>query len=157
MVIEPSLSSYLPIAGEKTYFPRVLALWEMQTVSLWFELGSPSPFPMTLNITLWAPSAICIYLRLGRYVYIYLIPSAHIFMLTFTYLSYNVWPSRLGLQNTPIACLHAVGVISKQSDSKAPVILELWRMWSSSSLSSLPGPLWPRMVAPDGVLSAYLC
>ena len=30
---------------------------------------------------------------------------------------------------------------------------ELWEMQSTSSLPSLPGPLWPRVVAPDRVLS----
>ena len=25
----------------------------------------------------------------------------------------------------------------------------VWRMWSTSSLPLLPGPLWPRVVAPD--------
>ena len=28
-------------------------------------------------------------------------------------------------------------------------MLELWRMWSNPSLSSLPGPLWPGVVVPD--------
>ena len=39
-----------------------------------------------------------------------------------------------------------------QSDGEVPVILELWGMQSIPSLSSLPGPLWPRVVAPDRVL-----
>ena len=30
---------------------------------------------------------------------------------------------------------------------------ELWGMWSTPSLPSLPGPLWPGVVAPDRVLS----
>ena len=38
----------------------------------------------------------------------------------------------------------------KQSDEEAPVMLELW---STPSLLLLPGPLWPRVVAPDWVLS----
>ena len=33
------------------------------------------------------------------------------------------------------------------------MMLELWGMWSTSSLPSLPGLLWPRVVAPDRVLS----
>ena len=41
-VKEPSLLDYLPIAGERIIgfipFPRVLALWEMQTASPGFEL-----------------------------------------------------------------------------------------------------------------------
>ena len=32
-------------------------------------------------------------------------------------------------------------------------MLELWGVLSTSLLPSLPGSLWSRMVAPDGVLS----
>ena len=42
---------------------------------------------------------------------------------------------------------------AKQSDGEAPVTLELWGMKSTPSFPSLPGPLWPGMVAPDRVLS----
>ena len=28
-------------------------------------------------------------------------------------------------------------------------MMELWEIWSTPSLSSLPGPLWPGVVAPD--------
>ena len=28
-------------------------------------------------------------------------------------------------------------------------MLELWGMWSTPSLPSLPGPLWPGVIAPD--------
>ena len=45
------------------------------------------------------------------------------------------------------------GYDTKQSDGDVPVILGLWRMWSTSSLSLLSDPLWPGMVAPDRVLS----
>ena len=38
---------------------------------------------------------------------------------------------------------------TKQSDSKVPVMLELWGMRSTPSVPSLPGPLWPGVVAPD--------
>ena len=37
----------------------------------------------------------------------------------------------------------------KQSDGEVPAMLELWGMWSTPSLPSLPGWLWPRVVAPD--------
>ena len=53
---------------------------------------------------------------------------------------------------------------TKQSDGEVPVMLELWGMRSTPSLPSLPGPLWPGVVAPDRVLSmsqidqtVYLC
>ena len=45
------------------------------------------------------------------------------------------------------------GYDTKQSDSEASVMLEVWRMWSTPSLPLLPGPLWPGVVAPDRVLS----
>ena len=40
---------------------------------------------------------------------------------------------------------------------EAPVMLELWRMWSTPSLPLLPGSLWPRVVAPDRILSIWRC
>ena len=45
------------------------------------------------------------------------------------------------------------GYDTKQSDGKVQVILELWGMLSPLSLPSLPGPIWPGVVAPDRVLS----
>ena len=41
----------------------------------------------------------------------------------------------------------------KQCDGEVPVMLELWGMRSIPLLLSLPGPLWPGVVAPDRVLS----
>ena len=41
---------------------------------------------------------------------------------------------------------------TKQSDGKIPVMLDLWDMQSTSSLTSLPGQLWPGVVVPDRVL-----
>ena len=42
---------------------------------------------------------------------------------------------------------------TKQSDGEAPVMLELWEMQSTPSLSLLPGLLWPGVVASNRVLS----
>ena len=42
---------------------------------------------------------------------------------------------------------------TKQSGGEVPAVLELWGMQSTPSLLSLPGPLWPGMVAPDRALS----
>ena len=67
-------------------------------------------------------------------------------------------PGWLGLQNTPTAPLQN-GKISpnenpvydtKQSDSEAPVMLELWEIQSTPSLPSLPSSFWPGVVAPIG-------
>ena len=41
------------------------------------------------------------------------------------------------------------GYDTKQSDGEVPAVLELWGMRSTPSLPSLPGSLWPSMVAPD--------
>ena len=38
---------------------------------------------------------------------------------------------------------------TKQSDGEVPEILEHWGMRSTLSLPSLPGLLWPGVVAPD--------
>ena len=40
----------------------------------------------------------------------------------------------------------------KQSDGKAPVMLEFGGMWSNPSLPLLPGQLWPGLVAPARVI-----
>ena len=45
------------------------------------------------------------------------------------------------------------GYDTKQSDGEVPVVLELWGMRITPSLPSLPGPLWPGVVAPDSTLS----
>ena len=39
----------------------------------------------------------------------------------------------------------------KLSANEAPVMLELWGMWSTSSLTLLPGQLWLRVLEPDSV------
>ena len=54
-----------------------------------------------------------------------------------------------GVRPPPNEC---PGCDSKQSDGKAPVMLELWGMQSTPSLLLLPCPLWPGVVAPDRVL-----
>ena len=43
------------------------------------------------------------------------------------------------------------GYDPKQSDGDAPAMLKLWGMQCTPSLSSLPGSLWPRVVASDRV------
>ena len=45
------------------------------------------------------------------------------------------------------------GYGTKQSDGEVPVMLELWGMQRTPSLPLLPGPLLPRMLAPDRALS----
>ena len=38
---------------------------------------------------------------------------------------------------------------TKQSDGEVPIMLELWGMWNTPLLPSLPGPLRSGVVAPD--------
>ena len=45
------------------------------------------------------------------------------------------------------------GYDTKQSDGEASAMLELLGMRITPSLSSLPGPIWPRVVASDRVLN----
>ena len=45
------------------------------------------------------------------------------------------------------------GYDSKQPDGEAPVMLELWGMWNTLFLPSVPGPLGPGVVATERVLS----
>ena len=77
---------------------------------------------------------------------------------------YSVSPVswRGGLLNTPTALLQrgkipppneCPGYDTKQSDSEAPIMLELWGMKSTPLLPSLPCLLWSRVVAPDRALS----
>ena len=73
-------------------------------------------------------------------------------------------PSRLGLEDTTTATLQrgktppneCPGYDTKQSDGEVPVKLKLWGMQSTLSLPSLPGPLWPDLLAPDRALSIVL-
>ena len=46
-----------------------------------------------------------------------------------------------------------LGYDTKHSDGEAPVTLELWGMQNTPSMTSLPCPLWPRVVTPDRALS----
>ena len=55
-----------------------------------------------------------------------------------------------GLTPHPNEC---PGYHTKQSDAEVPVMLELRGMWSTPTLPSLPGPIWPGVVAPNRVLS----
>ena len=43
----------------------------------------------------------------------------------------------------------SLGYDTKQSNGEVPVMLGLWGMWSTRLLPSLPGHLWPGVVAPD--------
>ena len=49
-------------------------------------------------------------------------------------------------------CIKCSEYDTKQCDCEALVMLELWGMQSTPSLSLLPGPLWLGVVAPNRVL-----
>ena len=60
------------------------------------------------------------------------------------------WPSTVEGQDSPNKCPR---YNTKSSNGEAPVMLELWVMWSTPSLPSLPGPLWLGVVTLGKVLS----
>ena len=70
-------------------------------------------------------------------------------------------PSWQGLQDTLIEPLQTGNTLpnechgynTKGSDGEAQVMPKLWGMQINPSLPLLPGPLWPRVIAPDRVLS----
>ena len=55
-----------------------------------------------------------------------------------------------GVRPPPNEC---PGYDIKQSDGEVPVMLELWGIRSTSSLPSVPGPVWPGVAVLDRVLS----
>ena len=62
---------------------------------------------------------------------------------------YTVYISAEG-QNSSKKCLE---YYTTQSDGEVSVMQKLWGIWSTPSLPSLPGPLWPGLLVPDWVLS----
>ena len=70
----------------------------------------------------------------------------------------------LELRNTATASLQSSNISNnecprydtKQSDGVVSVVLKVLRMQHTPSVPSLPGPLWPGVVAPDRVLSMDL-
>ena len=84
------------------------------------------------------------------------------FLKTLLWLFYSIFffPTKLfswwwqPIQLRGKACLNKCpGYDTKLSDEEALVIQELWAMWSTPSLQSLRGLLWPGVEAPDRVLS----
>ena len=63
---------------------------------------------------------------------------------------YTDCTSAEGVRSPPNEC---PGYDTKQSDGEVPAVLELWGKRSTPSLPSLPGPLWPGVVASDRALS----
>ena len=72
------------------------------------------------------------------------------FALSAAALKYSDGFSEGGLDPSPNKC---PGYNSKQYDGEVPVMLEIWGIRSTPKLSSLPGPLWPGVEAPDSALS----
>ena len=54
-----------------------------------------------------------------------------------------------GVRPPPNEC-HRYDIKSSDGETLA---LDIWGMWSTPSLSSFPGPLWLRVLAPDRALS----
>ena len=75
------------------------------------------------------------------------------FNMTFFILKFNERLAQSAVEYTDPTPNECPGYDTKQSDGKVPAVLELWGMRSTPSLPSLPGPLWPGVVAPDRALS----
>ena len=56
---------------------------------------------------------------------------------------------RASLQRDKTPPNECPGYDTKQSNGEVPAMLDLWGIRSTPSLPSLPGPLWPVVVAPD--------
>ena len=92
-----------------------------------------------------AVSVFCSLSQLGQHNFVY------IYIYIYIYCPVG-WGCRIHqLQDTPPPN-ECPGYDTKQSDGEVPAMLELWGMRSTPSLPSLPGPLWPGMVAPDRAL-----
>ena len=110
--------------------------------------------------------SLCFYLMFTSYYIDYPVISTPLCIFTSTYLCFEGSTSYklLLLSNTRTNRIHRLllckgvrppppnkcpGYDTKQSDGEVPAMLELWGMQSTPSLPSLPGPLWPKMIAPD--------
>ena len=85
------------------------------------------------------------------------IHSSYIIFLVSNYSCPVSWGCRIhwlhlcrGVRPPPNEC---PGYDTKNSDDEVPAVLELWGMRNAPSLPSLPGPLWPGVIAPDRALS----
>ena len=95
------------------------------------------------------PLSLSLYIYIYIYIYIYMESAYSTAQLYWTdrciYIYIYIYPS-LKTGKTPPTD-ECPGYNTRQSDGEAPV-QDLWEMWSTSSLSLLPGPLWPGMVVP---------
>ena len=118
-----------------------------------FEHVSPCPFPTTITTTPWAPPLSFYLLKDITY------PR---WWQTIKSSSQNFYAGPVGW-GCRIHRLHLCRGVwlpnecptydTKQSDGEVHIVLELGRMRSIPLLLSLPGPLWPWVVAPDRVQS----
>ena len=71
------------------------------------------------------------------------------------YFVQSPWAERIHLLNLCRGARPPTSVLGMtiQYEGEAPVLLELWGMWSTPSLPTLPDPLWHGIVAPDRTLS----
>ena len=112
-------------------------------------------FVLSAWASFWVNKSFCLFQLIQTYNCLILIsPEINLFIL--------LWGCRIPrlhlCRGVRLSCPHPLpnecpGYDIKQSDGEAPVMLELWGMRSTPSLPLLPCPLWPGVVAPDGVLS----
>ena len=114
-----------------------------------------SLFSLSFNCTMWSGGTAKSTIR--RVIFFLLLTitrSSHLAEITWSVcISKSQLPSRVtplqrGNPTNECPCYD-----TKQSDGEVPAMLELWGIRSTPLLPSLPGPLWPGVVAPDGALS----
>ena len=100
---------------------------------------------LSLFISINLSMIICLYVLCISF-YLDLCISVHIYL--------SLLPSRIGLENnTPIASLLRSKTQPQRVIMKIIYLMvELWGMWRTPSLPSLPGQLWPGVVAPERIL-----
>ena len=135
------------------YKSMLLSLCIYLSVCLSVSLSLSLSLPLSLSLYIYIYIYICIYLPicLSLSDYLYHFPSLYLYCPV-------CWE---GAKNTPTASLQMAKTTpnespefdTKQSDGEASVMLELWGMRSTPPLTLLWGLLWPRIEAPDKVLS----
>ena len=88
-----------------------------------------------------------IYIYIYKYVWIYVFKE--VIAQSAGAVEYTNCFSAEGNDSPPTHTNKCIEYDTKQSDGEVPLMLGLWGMRRTPSLPSLPGPLWPGVVAPD--------
>ena len=143
-------------------FPRILVLCEIQRALLriWTQITESIPCDK-YHYTTHTFTYKCIYTQAVVYIltstFIHIYIHAFIYTHTHTHTHTHIYcPVSWGCRIHWLHLCRAVRPLNecprydtKQSDGEVSVMLEPWGMRSTPLFPSLPGPLWPRMWAPE--------